>query len=254
MGKRGQITIYVIIAVAIVAVIAVILILMRNNGSGLFPPKPSMPVPSEYIEKCARDSITNAADTMLLSGGSVNPENFKMYNKTKIAYLCYYYNNYQPCIVQEPAYIYHLEDEIKNGIWNRIDSCFAELGREYKNENYDINTANDMGIEIHIKPEKIEVGINRTFEVKKDEEYRRFSGVKSSINSNIYIMARAAIEIINQEATYCHFETGGYSLLYPRTAVRVLKLSDGDKIYTITDKETNKELRFAIKSCTLPPA
>src|SRR3989344_3008285 len=103
-NKRGQVTIYVIIAIFIIAIILFLLLLIKQKGLDIILPKPSIQTPSEYIEKCARDSAQEAIEIMLPQGGYLNPENYRIYNKNKVAYLCYNHNFYQPCITQEPAY------------------------------------------------------------------------------------------------------------------------------------------------------
>ena len=71
INNRGQVTIFIIIAILIVA-LAVL--------AYLFFPKLKTTVesgtqtPSQYIDTCMRDKISSTIEDISLQGGSVNPE------------------------------------------------------------------------------------------------------------------------------------------------------------------------------------
>jgi len=251
---RAQTTIFIIIAIVIVAVIALVVALINRGTLDAFFQKPAMPIPSEYIEKCAKDASEDAIKIMLPQGGYISPTNYRMYNSQRVSYLCYNYNYYTPCVNQEPVYFRHLEKEIESYIAPKLNECFSKLKENYETAGYTTNIAedNEMKVNITLKPKQLEIKVERKLEVLRGNETLRFEKADSKFDSPLYALARTAIEIINQEAVYCNFETVGYGLLYPEVKVTMTKLSEGPKIYMIQDKKTGKELNMAIRGCIIP--
>ncbi len=137
MKKKGQVTIFILAAVAIVAII-IILFAFRNNV-GISFLKQTLPNPQQDMESCISESVSNAVDIMLPQGGYINPENYKLYNNIKVPYLCYNKNYYAPCINQEPLYLDRLKLEIKNYISSKIENCFYNLKSDYEKRNFKVS-------------------------------------------------------------------------------------------------------------------
>ena len=128
--RRGQIAIWVIIAVMLVATIAIFFLIARKavSPSGSFSDEQS---PKAYIERCARDAIDEAVGIMLPQGGFVNPTNFIKKDEIKISYLCRNSGNYLHCINQHPMYLNEMKLEIKNYIRPKVEKCFLDLKEIY---------------------------------------------------------------------------------------------------------------------------
>jgi len=249
-SKTGQTTIFIIAAVIIVGVIILFFILRGKQVIDFA--EPDIAEPQEYIDKCTEDASREAIDILLAQGGYIVPENHILYKDDKIAYLCYNKNYYQTCIAQEPIYIQHLEQEIKNYIEPKIEDCFYALEQEYRSRNYDFDlSGGSLGVEL--KPKQVRVEINRKLTLTKNEETRRFEEFKTRFSSPIYDLAVIAQEIVNQEAKFCYFEYLGFSLLYLPYSVEKTEINGEAKIYTIIDKTSNKKLIFAVRSCAFPP-
>ena len=86
MKKRGQITIFIIVAVIIIALAVLLFLLVPqirvNFGF-------TVDDPSEFIQNCMEDKIKGSIETLSLQGGSIEPENYFLYEGNKIEYLCY---------------------------------------------------------------------------------------------------------------------------------------------------------------------
>lgn len=208
--------------------------------------------PKSFISRCARDSINEAADLMLMQGGFVSPENFKLYQNAKITYLCENIGNYLPCISQHPMLLNEMKKEIENYITPKLDSCFSQLKTELEKRNNQVEI-NQMNLDISLAPNRISSSIQRKLTITKNSETRAFENFDTEVISPLYDLALIAMEIANQEAKYCYFEYLGYMILYPRFHIEKTSLSDSTKIYKIKDTHSSKELVIATRSCAIPP-
>ncbi len=71
--------------------------------------------------------------------------------------------------------------------------------------------------------------------------------------TRLYDLAIVAQEITTQEANYCNFDHTGFGLLYPEYKIDLIKTSNLNKVYTVQDKKTEEEFKFAIRGCVIPP-
>jgi len=257
-SKKAQLTIFVIVAVLIVAIALFYFFVIKNKS--IIKQEILFKNPEAYIEKCARDAASNATNLLYDTGGYLNPKNFILYDNKKVVYLCYTRTYYTPCIVQEPLYIQHLQDEIDSYTTPRVKACFQYLKQEYEKRGYEVTMDDNPDVIITLKPNKVDINIkmdiNNELVIKKGDEVKRYEEFKTAFNSPIYNLANLAIEIFSQEAKYCHFSVLGYSLFYPDTKITVNTVGTGlqrGRVYTITDKYTNKKLYFAVRSCEIPP-
>lgn len=251
-NKKAQITIYILIAILFISMIFLIVFLRKEPTIDAH----SEFNPNYYIEKCARDYTKEAVDIMLPQGGYITPENYKLYDSNKAAYLCYNKNYYQPCINQIPLYIQDLENEIKNYIQPKIESCFFSLKQELEKRHYIIALDSPMSIDIELVPQAVKIEIKRTFSLSKGEETQKYEEFETRIQSPIYELANVAREIVNQEAKYCNFDYVHYSVFYPKFDIKKMAVgssTDSSKIYIVEDKATGKKLYLAIRSCAIPP-
>lgn len=248
-NKKSQVTIFIIIAIVLVAAILALFLLKGKTIKELITG--SFPNPQEYIEKCVKENTENALAIMMPQGGYISPENYKMYNNIKIAYLCYNQNYYLPCINQEPLYLEHLKQEIKSYINPKIDDCFYSLKQDYEKKNYGVNL--DSGdINIELNPKQVNIEINRKLALSKNEETKIYEKFKVKVNSPLYDLAIITQEIVNQEAKFCYFEYLGFQLLYPEYSIEKTDVNGETKIYSIKEKISGKQLNFAVRSCAMP--
>ena len=250
--KRSQTTIFIIIAVIIVAGVALFFIIMSKTKPTM--QRPSMDNPQAYIEQCAQDAALKAIEIMLPQGGWINPTNYKLYEDTKIAYLCYTNLFYKSCTMQEPLYIKHLNDEITSYVNSKIDECFNNLKTELENKKYNVYMES-MNVTTELSKNAVRINIKRKLTIERNGESRKFDSFNSVFNTPIYNLAIVAQEIANQEAKYCTFEYIGYMIFYPEYNITKKSIGQGieaSKIYKIQDRYTGKKLNIAIRSCAIP--
>src|SRR3989338_8642552 len=99
-SKRGQMTIWII--VAMVLVLAIVLFFLLR---GEITPKVGEKIeenPKSYIASCVKKNVEEAVEIMLPHGGFISPEHTKLYNNITVAYLCYNSLYYDLCISEHP--------------------------------------------------------------------------------------------------------------------------------------------------------
>lgn len=248
LNNRAQVTIFIVLALIIVVSIVLFFLLMK---------KPQLQVedienPQAYIDGCVKEFTEEAINILSEHGGDINPEGSTMFRGKNITYLCYNANFYEPCIMQRPDLITHIEKEITNYIEPKVDNCFNALKTKLEDKNYEIELG-DMQLQTKLQTGKVIVNINRNFKMTKREETRSFDNFKFIITNPINNLAEIAMEIANQEAKYCNFDILGYMIFYPDYNLDKLRPGDGDVIYQIRHTPTNQRFMMAIRSCALPP-
>ena len=250
-GKRGQVAIWVILALALV--VSMVVFFTIESG------KPIISIgadkeftPDSYIEKCVRNSVNEFVDAMILHGGFIDDKNVKMYGGINVSYLCLTNGYYEPCINQHPMLLNEMEEEIKINIEPDVEDCFSDLQLELEDKNWDVSIG-QMEIDVSIVKKKIVLDVQRRVTISKDDTSQTFENFESEVSSPLYDLANTAIEISNEEAKYCYFEYLGYNMINSDIDIRKDSMSDSTKIYTLKDKKSGKEMNIAIRSCAIPP-
>lgn len=252
INNKAQVTIFIIVAIVIIGAILAYFLLFYQTKPQISVP--TIKEPQQYIEKCVEDAATEAVDIMMPQGGYINATHYKLDEGIKVQYLCYNNLFYKPCVMQEPMYISHLQNEITNYIQPRIENCFLFLKSELERENYEIEMGT-MSLTTELMTNIVRVKINRLFEMKKQEESRRFESFKINFNSPLYNLAIVAQEIANRESKLCYFESLGFMIYYPKFSIDRKAVGSGEgaaRIYIIEDRNTEKKLNIAIRSCAIP--
>lgn len=244
-GQRGQVTIWVIVAIAIVAVMG--LIFFISGGPTLLTGQEINP--QAYISSCMKDAAEEALDIMLPQGGFIQPKSSRIYNDINITYLCYTDSYYFPCINQHPAYISELREEVLNYVKPKTEQCFNDLKKELEKRDYSVAFNSPLTMEVELVQNKVKLSAERDVVVKKQEETRTLSKFEDEVISPLYNLANAAIDAVNSEVKYCGFEYIGYMLIHPEFDIRLDRMSDATKIYTIKDINSGKELNIAVRGC-----
>ncbi len=250
-NKRGQITIFIILAIVIVAGIGIYL-LISNKVITVKPTYKSSENPQNYISDCVSGIVREKVTPILKQGGYANPKLYITYNDINTSYLCYTILNYYTCINQEPLYITHLEKEIKQNIKNEIENCFQTLSEDYKKKNIAVNMGETGEVNVELQDRKIAVTITKDVSLNDKGDIKDFKEFKAIINSPAYNLARVAMEMVSQEAIFCNSQYLGYQTLYPWVKIKRTDVKSESKIYNIIDRETGLELNMAVRSCSLP--
>ncbi len=250
MKKRGQITIFVIIAVLVVAA-AVLFYLAYPQIRASFGGETQSP--EQTLNACISAPLTERLTTIGLQGGSMNPQfAFTFPDGTKTEYLCYTYEFYKTCSVQQPLLKEHIERELKSAISSTVSGCVDELKQNLESQGYEVSIRNkDFTLELY--PQNVIINLTSPILLRKADTQTNLPSVTILIRNNLYELVSIAESIINYEAELGDSETTIYMNYYPNLKVEKVKQSDGTKIYTLTNRESNQQFRFASRSLSWPP-
>lgn len=247
-GKKGQITIIAIIAVAIVIGIGVAFFVI--------PKAPEIATgkafnPQSYIEQCTKKYTEEAVDLMLPRGGFIEPKSSAMFENVNATFLCENVQYYYPCINQHPMLINEMNNEIKNYVQKKIEQCFNDLKTEVEKRSGKMDVKAGE-VEAGMGPNRISLIINKRTTIDFGGEITTIEKFPVSVVSPLYNLGQVAMEIASQEAKYCNFLHDGYMILYPWVNIKKTELLNSVTVYSIKDKKSQKTFNIAIRSCAIP--
>jgi len=246
-GKRGQITIFIILAILIVVAI-VILFLFWGRISGDDVP---IETPKSSVGKCIRDAVSPSVEKVLSGGGRVEPSFFIMYKDMKYNYLCYQEAYYLACVNHYPQLKKIIETEIEEDTVDDVRDCFDNLVEDYEGKGFVVDEG-ELDYSIDLMFGKVSIEVEKDINIEKAGSSQSFRNFDSSFISPVHDLAMIAREIVNQESQYCNFEYNGFMALYPEYDIKRIDYNNV-KIYKLIDRKSGKEFKFAVRSCAFAP-
>lgn len=256
---RGQVTIFIIVAVLMVASIG-IFFLLRSDIIGDIGIGGKRDVSfSSFLDTCLEDKVKEVSEELSLHGGYLDAElsvNFLFTEEgvaRDITYLCYTQNNFKPCVNQKPTFVSDLESNIKNQISEEIQTCFDEMKDSFRNQGFEISSNPVLkDFEVNLKPKRIVIETDSEITLTKSGESSTQENFEISINSRLFEITQTVQEIVNQEAQFCYFEVTGFLLTYPDFVIDLFRMDDFTEIYTVEHKNSKEKFRFAVRGCASP--
>lgn len=251
--KKGQVTLFVIIAIVIVVGI-VLFFTITQQGKNLTQQvfgSQEINVEQNLRECLQNDDIKNSINNILLQGGTNEPKLYYQYQGKQIEYLCYTNQYYQTCYMQKPLLVSYVESEIKKAVKDQVDSCVKTLQEDLTSKGYTLSSRN-YNFDVDLANKNVIIKINYDLAVTK-ENTQRFDGFEISIPSNAYKLVGLSTSLLNYEARYGDADPLQYMILYPGVKVEKYKQDDGTTIYILTDRNTNDKFQFAVRSLAWPP-
>ncbi len=246
MNKRGQVAIFVIIALVIVAALIVFLLYPKLN-----PARSGEFTPQGYLKSCLEPEVKNAAKNIAEHGGVANPDAFIIFNDSKVQYLCYTSENYKTCFVQQPRIIAKFEEEMNKALKAKAVSCMQGLKAEYEKRGYSVSSSGAvLNTSIILGNVRMEIDAPITVTRDSTQTYRQFT---VDIPSNIYDLLSIATNIVQFESVYGDSETTLYIQYYPNLKINKIDKGNGDTVYIISDVITKERFIFASRSLPWPP-
>ena len=250
MNKNGQVTIFIIVAIVIVlAAIGVYFIYPDITGESVSTN------PVEYIQTCLEDDIVDNVEQISLNGGSLEPEFYSEYyldfKKYTLEYLCYTNEYLKQCVMQQPMLKSHIQEEIKDSISGKVDKCFDDLEKAYTKKGFEVELDKN-GYEVELASGKIRTTIDYDLTLTKGgtDKYGDFI---VDVESNLYRTVLIANNILSWEAQYGDADTSSHMNANYWLKAEKRKLTDGTRIYILTDKESEDKFMFAARSVVWPP-
>ncbi len=255
-GKKGQVTIFIIIAILIVALGVLIYMFypeLKAKTSG------EAKSPSAFIQDCMQEKIQETVEIISSQGGSVEPGFFFQYyssdeEKTyNLEYLCYTNEYYSPCSVQQPMLISHIQTEIKNEIKTDAKNCFDNLKKSYVGKGYTTDLDfNEENIEVELLPEKIVVDFKANLTLTKGET-EKYEVFKVVLNNNLYQFADIANGIVAKESLFGVLDCEDYMTYYHNLKCEQYPQLDGSIVYILSHRDSENKFQFALRSYVFPP-
>ena len=244
-NKRGQLTIFIILGLLIL--IALILLATRTDLKTFFAGK----TPVQEIEDCAKNSVGEGIKILSLQGGSINPENYYLYEGNKVEYVCYTEESLKNCVMQKPLLKNSIEEQLKKYSEQKIADCVNNVKINLEKRGYEVSLKKPE-ISVELIPDNILINLDLNLKISK-ETTETYNNLKTGIKSKIYNFVMIASSIMSWETRFGDSETLNYMIYYPSIKVEKKKQGDGSKIYILTDNESKEKFMFAVKSIVIPP-
>lgn len=241
---RGQITVFVLIAIIVVSAILIFFLWVRPNYL-------STAGENTGFGGCVEDAVEQSIEKLGVQGGFRNPEFTYSYEGQEIGYLCYTNLYYKACVVQKPFLVSHLENEIKQDVETQVEQCYASSINELNAQGYDVRAGN-VDFNISLVPGQVLINLEAPTTITR-EGSQSFSRIRTDFNSPIYDLAILSNSILQFETRYGDSDVTSMMIIYPETAIDKIKRSDGTTVYILEDKNSGIKFQFASRSFAWPP-
>lgn len=247
-NKKGQLTLFIILAIVIVAIVALYFL--------IGPPRIIDSFTSEftaegYVTDCLEnEKVFDMKDSIAMQGGSINPENFMLYQDNKLEYLCYTKEYYKTCLVQRPLIKQHFESELEKETKAAAEMCLERLKGELQSRGYSVDYK-PADYQIEFLPNGMTITLASEFRATKDGGTISSDKFKIQEQSDMYSLMMIASSIVNWEARYGDSESTIYMTYYPDVKVQKIKRDDGTA-YLLESRNTKEKFYFATRSVMWP--
>ena len=240
MNKRGQVTLFIILAIILVAVVLVFFLWIRptyfsEGGSQL------------GFENCVADSVEQAIEELEKNAGFINPEFTYPYNGEDFIYLCYTPDYYVTCTVQVPFLKQNFEEQVKLKIKEQVSTCYENSLSELRSQGYEVSSG-ELEYDVLFEPGVARVEIDAPTTVGA----QRFARFNIEVNSPVYEMVMISTTLLQYESSYGDTDTTSLMLLYPDYKITKMKRSDGTTIYVVENRDFGNKFQFASRSLAWP--
>jgi len=186
MKKKGQVTIFIIIAIILIAAVALYFVLRDKISVDKIPTE----VEPVYINiiSCLEETATEGVEYLALHGGY-----YEVPKSLSIAYFAedipYYYLNSKTYV---PS-VERVEGELENYIHNYLSNCLNFGG--FKDQGYEIREE-DLLVSINIKEDKIKTKLDYPVTITKGKSTKRLRKFEVEIDSNVKKLLGVSEEIV----------------------------------------------------------
>ena len=240
MKNRGQVSVFVIVAIVIVAAIVVFFLWVQPTylsevGGRL------------GFEGCVEDAVEQAIGELGPRAGFVNPGFTYLYGGEEFTYLCYTAEYYETCTVQVPFLKNVFDEQMEVLIRGKVDACYENSIDDLRAQGRDV-VAGVVDYDVLIEHGVVRVEIEAPTSVGSQS----FSRFNVMVNSPIYEMLMIATSILQFESSLGDSDTDSLMLYYPDYIVSKLKRGDGTTVYVLEHKIDGIKFQFASRSLAWP--
>jgi hypothetical protein len=244
-GKRGQLTLFIIIGIVILVVAGVMLYFFQDE---IFrPSKTTFQVDS--FESCVKKELDGLVVDLAKTGGFTGSYFNVTYNNVAIPYMCYTEEYSEPCVVQVPFQEKVFQDSIRSVLDDKINLCYNNYVSQFQRQGYDVQSG-EVTTEIDFQKDYMRFEIDAPVSVSDGSSTSSIQKLSFNIPTKIYDIISLANNIVAYETTYGAYDLITNQFLYPEMPTTVTSLDDGTVIYTIVSNDI--KYRFAVRSYVLP--
>lgn len=201
--KRGQVTVFVIIALLVVALIGVFFA-FRSNLFGDNIPVTLQPVYSRYSE-CISQEISNGIKLMQSQGGRIDigelsyASDFNPFSSHlnflgfKIPYWYGYSGN--DLVIENIPSVSDMENDLENFISNRVNDCDLS---EFYNQGFSIEKS-EVSASVQIQDNLVSITVDSPLTVSFGDDVARKTSHEVSVDSKLGLLHSNAVSIYNSE-------------------------------------------------------
>lgn len=253
LNKKGQITIFVILAIVIVLSIGIVFYATSKPSASISPRED----PKGYMDKCIKDALTEAELAVIPHGGFANSSDTARYEDIDVVWMCYTNAKNKLCANKHPVLKSEIEREITQLIKPKIETCFKDIAIQLAKYDY---TEGELNVSTEILLDKVEAKVRKKITFTKNEQTITLSNFDSSISSPLYYFAKLSLDIVNQEVSCdCLNEACNADIITMNRFNRDFEITkqsytgSGTEIYVIKEILTGKQFNFAIRNCVRWP-
>jgi hypothetical protein len=240
-SKRGQVTIFIIIAIVIVAGILIYSFSIKPHSAGKNTPRLG-------FENCVSKALEDKVEELAETGGYRGEFASFRYLNTEVPYFCYTGKDLELCTIQNPAPKKLFEEQLRREVIPDVESCYDSSILSLKLQGYNVEKG-DVDVTLDINSKSIDINLKAPTTV----EGSTFEEFSYSFSSNIYETLILATEILNTEITVGEVDILDYIYIYPNLIVRRLVQDEGSVVYIIEDKNSETKFQFAVRNLYFPP-
>jgi hypothetical protein len=245
-NNRGQVTLFVILALAIISIILVFIFWIQPN---YISPKSGA---KQNIEGCIEEAVKESIKQIEKQYAGFSGLTFSyMYQGERIPYLCYTNLYLQQCINQKPFLLQHFSEELEKMSKQGILNCYEKSISDLKNRGFEVNEG-EKQIKIELEPGQIIASLIAPVSTSQGGVTQSTSEFKAVFDSPIYNMLMIATYIVQQETRYGDSVIEDAMLLHPEILITKIRRDEGNKVYILEDKYTKDIIKFATRSVPWP--
>ena len=242
-NKKGQVTIFILLGIVLVFTILVLSFIFGKDALNFFRSKDTY----SEISECIGEVVQPAVNDLLKNGGIGNPAITIRYAGVNYTYLCYTKENFKNCYSINPTPLTSVEKTLREKTVEEVKNCFTTSLKELEKKGYTIDEQ-ELEYSISFVPSSILVKINKKIAISKENSSQVFEDFSFEIKSKFYELLLLANKIVDSNVKSCDFNYLAYTM-FKRNYQITEKNFMGSKIYTILEKSSNEEIKFAIRGC-----
>ncbi len=246
--KRGQVTIFIIFGILVIVGILALFFLMGDGGEILAP---SDLGPRDSVRDCVEDVVEESVVRILENGGERSPSHAVLYEGREWNYLCYQQEYYIGCHNIHPMLEIQIEREIERDSATGIQGCFDVMKDDFEGRGFEVSGGSTEYF-VDLVSGHIDINLKKKIDIDGESGANSFENFNTGISSSIYKLVQVVRRIVDSESQFCDFEYNAYMLLYPEYDIKRTDYRE-NKIYSVSDRLSGEEFKFAIRSCAFPP-